>query len=148
MKTISVIDFLKLFIILSNTYQQLWITFRKLWIKVHNLFTIKQPHHYYLYNYNNNPHFTHNNKQLYIICAQLDTIPIQLHTIYYNIYTSSSNILQLHNNYNYCAILSYSIPLLSYITIIIMIILHTITLILYIIIYYYNNITYNNNTIT
>lgn len=134
MKTISLIDFLKLFIILSNTYQQMWIIFRKMWIKVYNLFTIKPQHHYYLYNYNNNPHFTHNNKQPHIIHAQLNIIPIQSHTIHYNIHTSSSNILQLHNNYDYCTILPYLIPLLSYITIIIMIILHTITLILYIII--------------
>ena len=141
MKTISVIVFLKLFIILSNTYQQMWITFRQLWIKVYNLFTFQPPHNYYLYNYNNNPHATNDS-------TQLNTISIQLHTIHYNIYTSSSNIPQLYNNYDYCAILSYFVPLLSHITIIIMIILHTITLILYIIIYYYTNITYNNNTIT
>lgn len=143
-KTISFIEFLKLFIILSNSYQQLWITFRKMWIKVYNLFIFKPPHHYYLYNYNNNPHFTHNNKQLCIIRAQLNTISIQLHTIHYNIYTSSSNILQLYNNYDYCAILSYSIPLLSYITIIIMIILHTIITLLHNILYNQYNILYNN----
>lgn len=119
-----------------------------MWIKVHNLSTFQPPHHYYLCNYNNYQHATHNNKQLYTIRAQLNTISIQLHTIHYNIYTSSSNIPQLYNNYDYCAILSYFVPLLSHITIIIMIILHTITLILYIIIYYYTNITYNNNTIT
>lgn len=148
MKTISVIVFLKLFIILSNNYQQMWITFRILWIKVYNLFTFQPPYHYYLCNYNNNLQATHNNKQLYTICAQLNTIPIQLHIIHYNMHTSSSNILQFHNDYSYCTILSYFIPLLSYITIIIIIILYTIITILYIIIYYYNNITYNNNTIT
>lgn len=141
MKTFSFIEFLKLFIILSNNYQQLWITFRKLWIKVYNLFTFQPPHNYYLYNYNNNPHATNDS-------TQLNTISIQLHTIHYNMHTYSSNILQLHHDYNYCTILSYFVPLLSYITIIIMIILYTITLILYITIYYYNNITYNNNTIT
>lgn len=132
MKTISFIEFLKLFIILSNTYQQMWITLRILWIKVYNLFTFQPPHHYYLYNYTNYLYAIHNNKQLHIICAQLNTIPIQLHTIRYNIHTFSSNISLLRNNYDYCTTLSYFIPLLSYITIIIMIILHTITLILYI----------------
>ena len=126
MKTISFIDFLKLFIILSNTYQQLWITFRKLWIKVHNLSTFRPPYHYYLYNCTNYPHATHNNKQLYTISAQLNIISTQSHTIHYNIHTHSSNILQLHNNYDYCTILSCFIPLLPYITIIIMIILYII----------------------
>lgn len=119
-------SFWNFFIILSNTYQQLWITFRKMWIKVYNLFIFKPQHYYYLYNYNNNPHFTQNNKQLHTVSAQLSTIPIQPHTIPYNIYTSSSNILQLYHDYDYCTILSYFIPLLSYITIIIMIILYII----------------------
>lgn len=140
MKTISFIDFLKLFIILSNTYQQLRITFGKMWIKVYNSFAFQPQYHYYLYNYANNQHTTHNNKQLYTICAQLNTIPTRLDIIPYNIYTSSSNILQLRNNYDYCATLSYFVPLLSYITIIIMIILHTI-------VYYYTLLrTYNNSS--